>query len=304
MEEPRGHRDMYGALLLPPYREDADLAVLFMHNEGWSTMCGHGTIALATALVEEGLFPGSEPETVIRFEAPAGLVTARAHTSRTSHGSLEVTEAGFTNVPSYLAARDLRLRPDGVDLFGQAADDGALTVDLAFGGAYYGVVDASDLGVRVEPAAVHALTRIGAAITELLRRHHTPSHPTDPDLGFVYGTIIVDRLPGTSPAGPLPDADIRNVTIFADAEVDRSPCGSGTSALLARLADRGELQPGDVVRNASITRAVFRGGLDGETTLGNHRAWVTTVSGTAYVTGTSTFLVDERDPLGSGFLLR
>ena len=302
--EPRGHRDMYGAVLLPPYREDADLAVLFMHNEGYSTMCGHGTIALATALVEEGFFAATEPETTIRFETPAGLVTARAATERTARGGFLVREVRFSNVPSYLAARDLQVRPDGVPLAGGAADEGRLRVDLAFGGAYYGIVDAADLGLRVAPSEIERLTAAGARVTDVLRRDHPPRHPLEPELGFVYGTIIVDREPETSPDGRARDADLRNVTIFAEAEVDRSPCGSGTSALLAAFAARGDLSIGDEIRNASITGEIFRGRIDGVTTLGGEGAYETSVAGTGYVTGTSTLVVDERDPLGEGFLLR
>ncbi len=295
MYEPRGHRDMYGALLLPPHRDDADLAILFMHNEGFSTMCGHGTLAVATALVEEGLFPATEPETVIRLEAPAGLVIARASVRRTDGGGFEVTGASFANVPAYLAARDLEIRPDGLALAGGAASRGALTVDIGFGGAYYGIVEAEDLGLRVEPASVEALTRAGAAITEVLRRDHPVTHPFHPEMSFIYGTIIVERHS---------DGGWRNVTIFADAEVDRSPCGSGTSALLAQARARGRMGVGDEVANASITGAVFRGRIDGETVLGPHPAIETTISGTAYVTGYPTLVVDERDPLGEGFLLR
>ena len=304
MYEPRGHRDMYGAVLLPPYREDADLAVLFMHNEGYSTMCGHGTIALAAALVEEGLFPALEPETTIRLEAPAGLVIAQVETRRSPGGSYEAGDVSFTNVPSYLAERDIELRPDGLELAGEAADRGSVRADLAFGGAYYGIVEAADLGLRIGPESTAALTPAGALITELLRRGPTPVHPTDPELGFVYGTIIVDREPGGSPDGRARDADWRNVTIFAEAEVDRSPCGSGTSALLAQAASRGWLGVGDEIRNASLTGEVFRGRLVERTALGHHEAFVTSVAGRAYLTGYSTFVVDERDPLGEGFLLR
>ncbi|MFI5261208.1 MAG: proline racemase family protein [Candidatus Limnocylindrales bacterium] len=299
--EPRGHRDMYAAVLLPPGRPDADLTVLFMHNEGYSTMCGHGTIALATALVEEGLFPAAEPETVIRFEAPAGLVTAHVGVRRAApDGAPEVTGVRFDNVPAYLAARDLAVRPDGLDL----PDDRPLAVDIGFGGAYYGIVDAAAMGLRVVPAQTEALTRAGAAITELLRRDHVPTHPTDPDLGFIYGTIIVDGEPATAPDGRAADADMRNVTVFADVEVDRSPCGSGTSALLAQAATRGSLRVGDTVRNASLTGAIFEGRLDGPARIGAEPAWQTSVAGTAYVTGYATYVVDERDPLGDGFLLR
>ena len=245
MYEPRGHRDMYGAILLPPYREDADIAVLFMHNEGYSTMCGHGIIALTQGLVEEGLFPATVPETEIRWETPAGLVRATAHVEVGGLGEPLVSEVRFLNVPAYLHADRLVMRPRGVRLFGAAAERQGLSVQLAFGGAYYGIVDVSELGMRVVPEQVEHLTRAGAAITEALRRDHTPSHPVDDSLGFVYGTIIVDSDPATSPDGLAPGATIRNVTVFADAEVDRSPCGSGTSALLAAryalgaLGDRG-----------------------------------------------------------------
>jgi proline racemase len=300
--EPRGHRDMYGALLLPAHDPAADLAVLFMHNEGYSTMCGHGIIALGVALVEEGLFPATVPQTVIRFETPAGLVVAQVAT-RTVDGAPVADEVRFRNVPSYLAARDLAIRPDGVTLHGAAAARGSLQVDLAFGGAYYGIVDAAEVGLRVVPQEVDRLTAVGAAITDLLRRDHTPRHPLAPDLGFVYGTIIVDGDPASSPDGRARDADLRNVTVFADAQVDRSPCGTGTSALLAQGVARGRLAVGDEIRNASITGAVFRGRVEETTRLGDEAAIIPSVAGTAAVTGYHTFVVDARDPLGEGFLL-
>ena len=187
---------------------------------------------------------------------------------------------------------------------GRAAARGSLQVDIAFGGAYYGIVDAADLGLRVVPAATEALTRAGAAITEILRRDHTPAHPEAADLGFVYGTIIVDRSPATSPDGLAADADVRNVTVFADSEVDRSPCGTGTCALMAQGVARGTMGPGDELRNASLTGAVFRGRIESLTRFGPHDAIVPTVAGRGYVTGSSTFQVDARDPLGGGFLLQ
>lgn len=298
MFEPRGHRDMYGAVLLPPHRDDADIAVLFMHNEGYSTMCGHGIIALTTGLVEEGLYPGSVPRTVIRWETPAGLVTATATTETAEDGHIEVTGVRFVNVPAYLHAADLVVRVPGVGLAGGVA------VQLAFGGAYYGIVDAADLGLRVVPEATDELTRAGTAITEALRRDHAPEHPTEPDLGFVYGTIIVDLDPETSPDGRATGATLRNVTVFADGQVDRSPCGSGMSAIVAWLHGTGRMAVGDEIANASITGAVFQGRLEGLARLGDRFAVSTSVAGTGYVTGYHTFVVDERDPLGDGFLLR
>ncbi len=304
VHEPRGHRDMYAALLLRPYSRNADACLIFLHNEGYSTMCGHGVIAVTTGLIEEGLFPATEPVTTIRYEVPAGIVAASASTVRRADGSHLVEGVRFTNVPSYLHVRSIAVAPDGVALHGTAAEAGHLTVDLAFGGAYYGIVDVAELGLRVVPEQAEALRRAGAAITDVLRRDHTPAHPEDAALGFVYGTILVDRDPVTAPDGRARDAHLRNATIFADAELDRSPCGSGTSALLAHLHARGHLQAGHEIANAGITGEVFLGRVEGETLLGPHPAVVTSVAGTAYVTGYSTLVVDARDPLGEGFVLR
>jgi proline racemase len=304
VHEPRGHRDMYGAVLLPPYSRDADVCLLFLHNEGYSTMCGHGVIAVTTGLIEEGLYPAGEPVTTIRYEVPAGIVAASASTVRQADGSWLVEGVRFTNVPAYLHARSLSVAPDGVQLHGAAAEAGQLSVDLSFGGAYYGIVDAAEVGLRVVPEQAEALRRVGAAITDVLRRDHAPTHPIDADLGFVYGTIIVDREPATAPDGRARDAHLRNAAIFADAELDRSPCGSGTSAILAQLHARGHIQTGHEIVNAGITGEVFLGRVESEALLGPHPAVVTSIAGTAYVVGYSTLVVDERDPLGEGFVLR
>jgi proline racemase len=302
--EPRGHRDMYGAVLLPPARADADVAVLFMHNDGYSTMCGHGIIALTQALLEEGLYPAETPTTRIRWETPAGLVTATAAVSVGALDEPRVDSVRFVNVPAYLHAERLLMRPRGVRLFGTAAERKALNVQLSFGGAYYGIVDVAELGMRVVPEQIEALSRAGAAITEALRMDYTPAHPTDASLGFIYGTIIVDSDPATSPDGRARGATMRNVTIFADAEVDRSPCGSGTSALLAARYALGASEVGDEIVNAGITGEAFRGRVEGITQLGDQEAIVTSIEGRGYVTGHHRFVVDERDPLGEGFLLR
>ena len=303
MHEPRGHRDMYGAIVLPPYDDRADMAVLFMHNEGYSTMCGHGVIAITTALIEEGLYPAREPITTVRYEVPAGYVAANAATVKLDDGKWAVRGVRFTNVASYLAAQSLAVRPDGLELHGSAAHYGALGVDLAFGGAYYGIVNAAELGLRVVPEQAEALRRAGAAITDVLRRDHTPAHPVDPVLGFVYGTIIVDLDPRSSPDGKGGRAHFRNATIFAEAELDRSPCGSGTSAILAQLHARGRMRVGQELVSAGITGEHFLGRIEAETTLGPYAAVTTSIAGTAFVTGRSTFVVDPRDPLGEGFLL-
>jgi trans-L-3-hydroxyproline dehydratase len=302
--EPRGHRDMYGAVLLPPHRDDADIAVLFLHNEGYSTMCGHGIIALTSGLIGEGLYPATSPETTIRWETPAGLVTAIAAVEAGPAGEPLVSSVRFTNVPAYLHADRLVMRPRGVRLFGAAAERKGLSVQLAFGGAYYGIVDVAELGMRVVPEQVEPLTRAGAAITEMLQREFPPSHPTDASLGYVYGTVVVDSDPATSPDGLASGATIRNVTVFADAEVDRSPCGSGTSALLAARYALGASEVGDEVVNAGLTGEAFIGRIEGLTSLGDREAIITSIEGQGFVTGHHRFVIDDRDPLAGGFLLR
>jgi proline racemase len=302
--EPRGHRDMYGAVLLPPHRPDADIAVLFMHNEGYSTMCGHGIIAITTGLIEERLYPATEPRTSIRYETPAGLVTAVADVDIGAHGGPEVRQVRFQNVAAYRHAANLVLDLPEIPGFGTAIANGGIRVDLAFGGAYYGIVDAAELGLRVVPENLEALTRAGRSITEALRRDHTPVHPLDPELGFVYGTIIVDEDPASSPDGRARNATLRNVTVFADGEVDRSPCGSGTSALLAHLAAEELIDVGQPLINAGITGEAFEARIEAATMLGDRPAVITSVAGVGYVTGTSSYLIDARDPLGAGFLLR
>ncbi len=264
MYEPRGHRDMYGAVLLPPYRPDADIAVLFMHNEGYSTMCGHGVIALTTGLIEEGLYPAAIPATTIRWETPAGLVTAVAAVELGEDGGPEVSGVRFTNVPSYLHQSDINVVPRGARSGASAAGlrrsllrhRGCGGPGAAGGARCHRRPDRGWLGHHPRPPG-----------------GPSPTHPTDADLGFVYGTIIVDQQPATAPDGRATDATMRNVTVFAEAEVDRSPCGSGTSALLAWLHATGRLEPGRDIRNASITGAVFEGRVESVTTLGPSTRW-------------------------------
>jgi trans-L-3-hydroxyproline dehydratase len=197
MFEPRGHSDMYGAILLTPHRQDADVCLLFMHNEGYSTMCGHGTIAVATALIEEGLFPARVPETTIRFEVPAGLVVARATTRRLANGGVGVDSVRFENVPSYLAARSLGVAPDGLELRGAAADTPER--DLAFGGAYYGIVDAASSAFAwsesIGAAPRRALEAPGRAATT------RPLHRPTP---IWLSTSITDRDPRPTAAPATP----------------------------------------------------------------------------------------------------
>jgi proline racemase/trans-L-3-hydroxyproline dehydratase len=270
--EPRGHADMYGCFLVPPDDEDADLGVLFWHKDGYSTACGHGTIALGAWAVESGLVEApADGETPIAIDVPSGRVVAAV---RTRGGAVESVE--FLNVPSYVVARDV-----------PAA---GVSVDVAYGGALYASVPAERLGLRVSPEHLTELIAAGRQIKAALAGTDVAVHP-DPRLSGIYGTIIWEEV------GPRHQ---RNVTIFADGEVDRSPCGSGTSARLALLAADGVLGEGDVLRHDSIVDTTFLAQIIGETDEG----LLTAVEGTAYRTGEHRFVLDGRDPLGAGFVLR
>ena len=271
--EPRGHADMYGCFPVPADDGGADLGVLFWHKDGYSTACGHGTIALGAWAVESGRVKAPADGAVdVVMDVPSGRVTSRVCLENGN-----VRSVAFRNVPAYVIAR-------GVDAAG-------VKVDVAYGGAIYASVAAETLGVRVEPGQLTELIAAGRAIKHALSSSPFARHPTDDRLSGVYGTIVYDEL------GPLHQ---RNVTVFADGEVDRSPCGSGTSARCALLAAQGSLKEGDVLRHDSIVGTTFSARIVAETGEGV----VTEVEGTAYRTGEHRFVLDPRDELGTGFVLR
>ena len=282
--EPRGHADMYGALLTDPVTPDGDAGVLFMHNEGWSTMCGHGVIALATVLVETGMLPApAEGERVIRLDTPAGRVTARASLSR---GRVE--RVSFLNVPSFVLARDREVEVPG---------RGRVRYDVAFGGAFYALVEARDLGLALEPGAVGRLVEAGRAVTRAVAGTLEIRHPFEPDLGFLYGTIFTGP-----PADPAHHS--RNVCVFADGEVDRSPTGTGVSARAALHFARGALGPGEPFVVESLIGTCMTGRVKEETRFGPHAAVLPEVTGRAFLTGRCEWWIDPEDPLREGFFLR
>ncbi len=278
--EPRGHSDMYGAVVLEATTPEADLGVIFMTNEGYSTMCGHGIIALTTALIETGRIPTTGPELALTYETPAGLVRARASIDRE-----RVVAVRFRNVPAFRLAKDLE-----IDLDGQM-----VAVDVAFGGAWYAIARSEDLGLEVRPDQVPALVAAGMAIKRAVNETLAVAHPTDPELAGMYGTVIT--------APPVGDgADGRNVTIYAEGAVDRSPCGTGTSARLACLHADGNIRVAEPFVHESIVDTVFTGQVVAETTVGELPAVTTDISGEGFLTGTHTFVVDRDDPLGEGFV--
>lgn len=287
MREPRGHRDMYGAVLTPPVTSDADFGILFMHNEGYSTMCGHGIIAAASHVVSHHLVPAREPITPVAFDTPAGLVRAEVEV-RIEGDEVRPLAVRMRNVPSFVLARDLRLTLDEPGI-------PEVTADIAFGGAFYAFVDADVLGLELVPERSADLIRIGMAIKAAAVEAVDVVHPEEPGLHGIYGTIFYGR--------PRAGGTTRNVTVFADGQIDRSPTGTGTSARLALLAAQGRLAPGEVIRNESIIDTVFEGRIVGTTRVGHLEAVHTEVRGSAYVTGYHTFTLDADDPVGEGFLV-
>ena len=280
--EPRGHADMYGAVLTPPVTPGADFGVLFLTNEGYSTMCGHGVIALTTALLETGMLPRCEPRTEVVYDSPAGLIRATA-----SVDGDRVTAVAFRNVPSFRYAA-------GVEV---VIDTGSVLVDVAFGGAFYALVDAAALGVDVLPQHAPLLTRLGMEIKRTIDRELDVVHPGEPQLRGIYGTIISEppRSPGV--AG-------RNITTYADGAVDRSPCGTGTSAKLACLYADGRVALDEPYVHESVISTTFTGRVLGETMVGTFPAVDTEIAGRGFVTGFHQFVVDPDDPTAGGFLVR
>ena len=292
--EPRGHTDMYGALLTEPTSRDAHAGVLFMHNEGWSTMCGHGIIAVTTMAIERGLIwtepgdaeTGGKPTSAaLRYDTPAGLVQARAHLSHYGD-SVRVESVAFRNVASFVFEPSLMVMVGGRKI----------PVDVAFGGAFYAIVDSEAAGLPIDAAHLPELRKLGMAIAREVEKILRVVHPTDSGLEGIYGTIF------TAPA-QLHDAHLRNVTVFADAEVDRSPCGTGTAAVMAVLNDMGLLLDDVPFVHESIVGTTFKGRVVDRLEVGEKPAIVPEIEGSAWITGEHAFLIDGDDPLKAGFRL-
>ena len=288
MWEPRGHYDMYGAVVTPPVTAEADLGVLFMHNEGYSTMCGHGIIALVTVLLETGALPTRGPQTPVNLDTPAGLVRATAHWNEATG---RVERVSFLNVPSFLYARDVTVQGRRFSNFNR------IKLDIAYGGAFYAVVPIERLGLRrLDEVPVSQLVKLAASIKSAVNAAHPVQHPFEPDLSFLYGTILVG--PPTDPAHHS-----ANVCVFADREVDRSPTGTGVSARLALHHAKGELPLNYPITIESIIGSTFEGQAVEQTRLGSFEAIIPQVTGQAAITGRHEFLLDPTDPIGAGFLL-
>ncbi|MCW2984417.1 MAG: proline racemase [Conexibacter sp.] len=281
MREPRGHSAMSGAILQPPTREDADWGVLFIEVSGLLPMCGHGTIGVATVLVETGMVAVTEPETIVRLDTPAGLVVVRVAVR--DGRAMSVT---LRNVPAFMAAQDRVVEVDGW---------GAIPYDMAFGGNFYALVDAAAAGVAVEPAESDRLIACGADIMAAIDALERPVHPEDPRIAGCHHVVL--HAPGRD------GADARAATSIHPGWLDRSPCGTGTSARLAQLHARGELAVGDPFVNESVLGTRFTGRVVEETTVAGRPAVVPEVTGRAWITGMGQYLLADDDPFPAGFRL-
>ena len=285
MYEPRGHADMYGALLTEPTTEGSDFGILFMHNEGYSSMCGHGIIAAVTMAAEYAnldVAPGQRK--TVGIDAPAGKITAYAE--RSERGELAVS---FDNVESFVEVCDRSVHLPGY---------GDIRYDIAYGGAYYAYVDADAIDVDCGANNAEQLIQLGRAIKHAVMADYPLTHPVEEDLGFLYGTIF------TSSQTDEADSHSRHVCIFADGEVDRSPTGTGVSARIALLRHKGQISPGERIRIESIIGSSMQVEIVKELEFGGKAAVIPRVFGTAFVSGVHQFLVDDRDPLKHGFLIR
>jgi proline racemase len=284
MLEPRGHVDMYGVLPVAPDIAAADLAVLFMHNEGYSTMCGHAVIALGRYAVDHQIVTAREPETRVTIQCPCGPVVAHVSVTDGKAGRVR-----FESVPAFAFALGKTVSTDAY---------GPVTVDIGYGGAFYAVVAANQFGLDVRTSRTSDLVDAASAVSDAAQAQISLHHPDDNDLAFLYGTILTDD------ADTYASQPTANICVFADAQVDRSPTGSGVTARIALQHRRRQIEIGQTRNFESITGAMFTGQAVRETTCGDFKAVIVEVAGEAHYTGECRFYLEDGDDIGQGFLPR
>jgi proline racemase/trans-L-3-hydroxyproline dehydratase len=283
MLEPRGHANMFGAILTEPVHQDADIGIIFMDAGGYLNMCGHGTIGTSMAAVETGIVPKVEPITKVRLDAPAGLVEASVAVV-----DGKVKSATVTNVPSFLYQQDVKVTTPML---------GEVTFDIAFGGSFFALIKSDYLGYDILPEHSEELMNQALELREIINREIKVSHPLQPhiktvDLIEIYGPAVSAQ------------ADARNVVIFGDRQIDRSPCGTGTSAKMATLCAKGKLAIGEEFVYESITGTMFQGKIISKTKIGEFDAYIPQITGSAWITGFNQFVIDDSDPVKYGFTLK
>ncbi|WP_084786885.1 proline racemase family protein [Bacillus tuaregi] len=287
MHEPRGHNEMFGAFLTPPVHPEADFGIIFMDGGGYLNMCGHNTIAAVTAAIETGMVETSADQRTAQvvLDTAAGLVRATAYIK----GGNKVKEVSFKNVPSFLYKRDQKLWIPELDR--------EITFDISFGGSFFVIISAKELGLGVVPENASKLTELGMNILQRVNDSIEIQHPT---LEHIKTADLIEIFDDPT----HPEATYKNVVIFGQGQVDRSPCGTGTSAKMATLHARGELAIDEPFVYESILGTLFKGRVVEETIIGEQAAIIPEVTGSAYITGYNTFLIDPDDPLKYGFTLK
>lgn len=283
INEPRGHADMYAAILFKSEKPEADFDVFFLHNEGYSTMCGHAIIALTKMVFETGLMEHNGLSASVRYQVPAGMVYAEA-----IFEDNQVRRVSFQNVPSFVYCLDNTVKTGRFK---------GIKYDIAFGGAFYAIIPAEEIGLPLDPSAFSCLKEAGKEIKQAIIEENLPRHPFEDDLSFLYGCIFTGGAHSK-------DNHSRNVCIFADGELDRSPTGSGVSARAALEYHRSALRLGEKITIESIIGSKMQVEVIKETKFGDYNAIVPQVSATSFFTGKHRFYVDPKDPFKEGFFLR
>ncbi len=283
MLEPRGHNDMFGSIMTSACSEEADFGIIFMDGGGYLNMCGHGSIGAVTAAIETGIVDMVEPVTKIKFDTPAGLISAEA---TVENG--KVKEVSIVNVPAFLYKRDQKVTMEKY---------GEITFDIAFGGSFFAIVHAPQFGVKIIPDNANLLKEIGLELRDIINKEIEIQHPTLEHIKTVDLVEIYDEAVN-------PKATYRNVVVFGQGQVDRSPCGTGTSAKLATLYTKGELKEGEEFIYESILGTMFKGEIVGTDKMGDYVTITPQITGAAYITGFNHFVIDEDDPVKYGFVLK
>ncbi|MCF4151533.1 proline racemase [Dethiosulfovibrio sp. F2B] len=283
MHEPRGHNDMFGSILTAPSSSEADFGIIFMDGGGYLNMCGHGTIGACTVAVETGMVEMNEPVTKVVLEAPAGLVRAEVQVREK-----KVKEVSFVNVPAFLYKRD-------VEVFMPSLGKN-VKLDISFGGSFFGIINAAEFGLSVEVDKAQELKRLALELRDILNCELEVVHPLLPHIKTVDLIEIFDR-----PSNP--EANYKNLVVFGQGQLDRSPCGTGTSAKMATLYAKDELKIGEKFVYESIIGTLFKGRVLAETSVGSFKAVIPEITGSAYITGLNQYVIDDDDPIGLGFVI-
>ncbi|MTK12638.1 MAG: proline racemase [Clostridiaceae bacterium] len=283
MLEPRGHNDMFGSIVTQPTTEEADLGIIFMDGGGYLNMCGHGSIGASTVAVETGMVPAVEPVTHLTLEAPAGLVKASV---KVENGKAK--EVSIINVPAFLYKRDVEVDVPGI---------GKVTMDISFGGSFFAIVKAENLGLEISPASAQKLIEVGMNVIKAVNEQIEIQHPTLPHIK----TVDLCEIYGPAKSA---DATMQNAVVFGQGQLDRSPCGTGTSAKMATLYAKGLLKMKEDFIYESIIQTKFKGRVLEETKVGDYDAIIPEITGSAYITGHNQFFIDPEDPVKHGFILK